>query len=58
MQKIAPMISASKADEVMVITATYDHDARKQSYSLLADAFGVGKKAAAKNSDFVLSRFN
>jgi hypothetical protein len=25
----------------------YDHDARKKSYSLLADAFGLGKKAAA-----------
>ena len=47
MQKIAPMIAASQADEVMVITATYDHDARKQSYSLLADAFGVGKQKAA-----------
>jgi luciferase family oxidoreductase group 1 len=47
MQTISPMIAASKADEVMVITATYDQDARKQSYSLLADAFGVGKKAAA-----------
>ncbi len=47
MQKMAPMIAASKADEVMVITATYGHDARKQSYSLLADAFGIGKKAAA-----------
>jgi hypothetical protein len=25
----------------------YDHDARKRSYSLLADAFGLGNKAAA-----------
>jgi len=25
----------------------YDHEARKKSYSLLADAFGLGKKAAA-----------
>ena len=47
MQKIAPMIAASKADEVMVITATYDHDARKKSYALLADAFGIGKQKAA-----------
>lgn len=47
MQKISPLVSASEADEVMVITAVYDHDARKRSYSLLADAFGViGKKAA------------
>lgn len=47
MQKISPLVSASEADEVMVITAVYDHGARKRSYSLLADAFGViGKKAA------------
>ena len=47
MAKLQPMITASQADELMVITAVYDHDARKKSYSLLADAFGVGKKAAA-----------
>jgi hypothetical protein len=41
------MITSSKADELMVITAVYDHDARKKSYSLLADAFGLAKKAAA-----------
>src|SRR3954469_2036240 len=47
MQKLQPMIAASQADEVMVITAVYDHEARKKSYHLLADAFGLGKKAAA-----------
>ncbi len=47
MTKLQPMITASKADELMIITAVYDHDARKKSYSLLADAFGLGKKAAA-----------
>jgi hypothetical protein len=47
MQKLQPMITSSKADELMVITAVYDHDARKKSYSLLADAFGLAKKAAA-----------
>jgi hypothetical protein len=31
----------------MVITAVYDHDARKKSYSLLADAFGLRAQAAA-----------
>jgi len=31
----------------MIITAVYDHDARKKSYNLLADAFGLGKKVAA-----------
>src|ERR1700737_4110078 len=46
-QKLQPMITASQADELMIITAVYDHDARKKSYSLLADAFGLGKKGAA-----------
>ena len=47
MGKLQPMLTASQPDELMIITAVYDHDARKKSYSLLADAFGLGKKAAA-----------
>src|SRR5436309_488830 len=47
LSKLQPMIAASQPDELMSITAVYDHDARKKSYSLLADAFGLGKKAAA-----------
>lgn len=47
MQKISPLIAQSQADEVMVITAVYDHEARARSYSLLAEAFGLGKQAAA-----------
>src|SRR6201987_5540529 len=45
--KLQPMIDASKADELMVISAIYDHEARKQSYTLLADAFGLAKQEAA-----------
>src|ERR1043165_7878796 len=45
--KLQPMLDAAKPDELMIITAVYDHDARKKSYSLLADAFGLGKKVAA-----------
>jgi hypothetical protein len=41
------MIDASKPDELMIITAVYDHEARKKSYSLLAEAFGLAKKEAA-----------
>lgn len=44
-KKLQPLIDASKPDELMVITAVYDHDARKKSYSLLAEAFGL--RAAA-----------
>src|ERR1700761_2514403 len=47
MAKLQPMITASQADELMVITAVYDHDARKKSYRLLADAFGLGNRVAA-----------
>jgi luciferase family oxidoreductase group 1 len=47
MAKLEPMITAGKPDELMIITAVYEHDARKKSYSLLADAFGLGKKVAA-----------
>src|SRR6202035_1300983 len=47
MQKLEPMIAASNADELMVITAVYDHEARKKSYDLLADAFGIRAQAAA-----------
>ena len=44
---MSPMIEEAKADELMIVTAVYDHEARKKSYSLLAEAFGLGKKAAA-----------
>src|SRR5438132_12444023 len=45
-KKLQPLIDASKPDELKAITAVYDHDARKKSYSLLADAFGLAKQAA------------
>jgi luciferase family oxidoreductase group 1 len=47
MQKLQPMIAESEADELMVITAVYDHDARRKSYALLADAFGLPSRAGA-----------
>jgi luciferase family oxidoreductase group 1 len=34
------------ADEVIVVTITYDHEARRRSYELLADAFGLEPRAA------------
>jgi luciferase family oxidoreductase group 1 len=45
MEKLTPLIEATEADEVMVITAVYDHAARKRSYELLAETFGLGKAA-------------
>jgi hypothetical protein len=35
------MIAATKADEVMITTMVYDHAARRRSYELLAEAFGL-----------------
>jgi len=45
--RLMPLIEASGADEVMVTSAIYDHDARKRSYRLLAEAFGLDRQAAA-----------
>jgi len=47
MSRLMPLIEQSQADEVMVTSAIYDHDARKRSYGLLAEAFGLNKQAAA-----------
>ena len=40
-ERLAAMIAATKADEVMVTTMIYDHEARRHSYELLADAFAL-----------------
>jgi alkanesulfonate monooxygenase SsuD/methylene tetrahydromethanopterin reductase-like flavin-dependent oxidoreductase (luciferase family) len=39
--KLAPLIEATHADEVMVTTMIFDHAARKHSYELLAEAFAA-----------------
>jgi luciferase family oxidoreductase group 1 len=38
--------TAYGADEVIVVTITHDHEARRRSYELLADAFGVPPRRA------------
>jgi luciferase family oxidoreductase group 1 len=40
-ERLAPLIEATGADEVMVTTMIYDHAARRHSYELLAQAFGL-----------------
>jgi luciferase family oxidoreductase group 1 len=42
--RLEPVIAATKADEVMVTTMVYDHAARRHSYELLAEAFGLERK--------------
>jgi hypothetical protein len=39
--RLVPLIEATKADELMVTTMIYDHAARRHSYELLAQAFGL-----------------
>jgi luciferase family oxidoreductase group 1 len=38
--KLAPLIAATQADELMITTMIYSHESRKHSYELLAEAFG------------------
>lgn len=45
MTHLAPVLASTKADELMVTCNVYDHEARKRSYALLAQAFQL--KAAA-----------
>lgn len=47
MAHLAPLIAATQADEVMVTTSIYDHEARKHSYALLAEAFGLRRDGGA-----------
>jgi luciferase family oxidoreductase group 1 len=41
LERLREITAATKADEVMVTTMIYDHAARRRSYELLAEAFGV-----------------
>jgi luciferase family oxidoreductase group 1 len=51
LDRLAPMIEASKADEVMVTTMIYDHAARRHSYELLAEAFGLASEKDEKKKE-------
>jgi luciferase family oxidoreductase group 1 len=41
LDRLTPVVDATAADEVMVTTMIYDHSARRRSYELLAEAFGL-----------------
>jgi len=41
MDRMAALIAATGADEAMITTMIYDHGARRRSYELLANAFGL-----------------
>jgi luciferase family oxidoreductase group 1 len=38
---IEEVVAAYGADEAIIVTITYDHDARRRSYELIAEAFGL-----------------
>jgi alkanesulfonate monooxygenase SsuD/methylene tetrahydromethanopterin reductase-like flavin-dependent oxidoreductase (luciferase family) len=42
---IEAVASAYQADEVIVVTITYDHGVRRRSYELLAEAFDLQPRA-------------
>jgi luciferase family oxidoreductase group 1 len=41
--KMEALVEEYQADEVMVVTITFDHGARRRSYEMLADIFGLGE---------------
>jgi luciferase family oxidoreductase group 1 len=42
--RLLPFIAATRADEVMITTMIYDHAARRHSYELMAQAFGLAEQ--------------
>jgi luciferase family oxidoreductase group 1 len=45
--QVEELAAAYRADEVVVVTITHDHAARRRSYELLAEAFELGRGDAA-----------
>jgi luciferase family oxidoreductase group 1 len=39
--RLEPLIAATRADELMVTTMVYDHGARRRSYELMAELYGL-----------------
>jgi luciferase family oxidoreductase group 1 len=44
------LVSDYGADELMLVTITYDHEARRRSYELIAEAFGLREAAQPPRS--------
>jgi luciferase family oxidoreductase group 1 len=49
--RLDPLVDATKAEEVMVTTMIYDHGARRHSYEVLAQAFGLPGAAARERAE-------
>ena len=46
-EQVEALVRDYGADEVMAVTITYDHGARRRSYELLAEAFGLARSGGA-----------
>ena len=46
-QRLLPLISSTRADELMVTTMVYSHASRRRSYELLAEAFALAARKPA-----------
>jgi luciferase family oxidoreductase group 1 len=44
--RLETLVEATQADEIMITTMIYDHEARKRSYTLLAEAFALAPPRA------------
>ncbi|MGA8863716.1 MAG: hypothetical protein WB444_07900, partial [Gallionella sp.] len=44
-RRLLSLVEATRADELMITTMTYSHTARRHSYEILADAFGIAAAA-------------
>ena len=40
-RRLLSLVEATRADELMITTMTYNHTARRRSYEILADVFGI-----------------
>ena len=45
-ERIEEVAAEYRAEEVIVLTITHNHAARRRSYELIAEAFGAGAEAA------------
>jgi luciferase family oxidoreductase group 1 len=53
--QVEELADAYKAQEVIVVTITHDHEARRRSYELLADAFELEARPAAGAAPLTVS---
>lgn len=49
-QRLTPLAEGTGVDELMVMTITHSHEDRRQSYSLLAEEFGLSSEEVTSNT--------